>query len=271
MMKSLSMTTCLLTLLLVVAGLAAGTVVRAEETVCLQCHGGQPGRLGEPVEQWRGSIHAANGISCHSCHGGDPTDFAMAMSPERGFVGAPDHDEIPDFCGRCHVGVQADYLDSAHGRALETGGPQCVTCHGNHSVATATLDLINPEDCTRCHEYDRAKVIRAAMSETDLMISSVEEDLSHLHKVGIDTKAMEGDVFSVRNRFHRLFHSVEVEKVRRQTAEVQEVLAKVSDRVSALQEELARRRMIGGIVVGLLVFAGILALLIRKTYQEEEG
>jgi hypothetical protein len=61
----------------------------AQETVCTQCHGPLPGRLGEPVKLWRSSIHAANSISCHNCHGGDPTDMAMAMSPARGFLGIP--------------------------------------------------------------------------------------------------------------------------------------------------------------------------------------
>jgi hypothetical protein len=270
MMMPRTMTVCLLTLLFLATGLPAAPAAGAEDTVCIQCHGGQPGPLGEPVPEWRGSIHAANGISCHGCHGGDPSDFAMAMSPDRGFTGVPENDEIPDFCGRCHVGVREDYLESAHGRALEAGGPQCVTCHGNHGVVKASLDLINPKDCSRCHEYGRAEVIKAAMGETDQRIGALEQDLARLRRVGIDTKAMDGDVFSLRNRFHRLFHSVEVEKVRRQTAEVQEELDKVRGKVAAVQEELSRRKTAGGIVVGLLVLAGILALLVRKTYEEEE-
>ena len=62
---------------------------RRTETVCIQCHGAQPGRLGEPVKLWRDSIHAENGISCNDCHGGDPKDLANAMSPARGFLGVP--------------------------------------------------------------------------------------------------------------------------------------------------------------------------------------
>jgi len=145
----------------------------ADETVCLQCHAGLSGHLSAPVADWQNSVHAENGISCHDCHGGDPTDMAMAKSPDRGFVGAPDYTEVPDFCGRCHIGVAEEYKAGAHGKAIEEGGAQCVICHGNHAVKKASLALINEEDCTRCHSYERAALIRLSLVETDTMIKDV--------------------------------------------------------------------------------------------------
>jgi hypothetical protein len=261
----LAKSSLLLLLTLVLPG-----VLLADETVCIQCHGGQPGRLGEPVSLWQQSVHAANGISCHSCHGGDPADFANAMSPARGFIGVPKEEAIPDFCGRCHVGVKEDYLQSAHGKALGLGGPQCVTCHGNHAVRMATTDLINPEDCTRCHDYGRAEEIKSAVVETDRMITDLEHSLAALHRVGIATKEMRGELFSLRNDFHRLFHSVDVEKVRSQTADFQRKLGNLRARGAAIDDELARRKLWGGGVVALLVFGGILAMLLHKAYLDEE-
>lgn len=254
-----------LVVLLFLAGAAA-----AQQSVCIECHGGQPGSLGEPVEAWRGSIHAENGNSCEGCHGGDPTDYAMAMSPERGFIGVPSGEEIPGFCGRCHVGVEEDYAESAHGRALGEGGPQCVTCHNAHDVRKATPDLINREDCSRCHEYGRAEEIKSAVVETDSRIASLDKKLQSLHRLGIATKEMEGNLFSLRNRFHRLFHSVDVERVREKTARLHEELDEISERIKDIEHNLTQRKMAGGVVVALLVLAGILAMLIRKTYQEEE-
>jgi len=256
---------CLFCLLML---LAPGTLL-AQETVCIQCHGAQPGRLGEPVKLWQESIHAANGISCNDCHGGDPTDYVNAMSPAKGFLGTPENDAIPGFCGRCHVGVKEDYLQSAHGRALGQGGPQCVTCHGNHHVVAASPDLINPKDCTRCHSYGRAEEIKSSVVATDGLISGLDEDLAGLHRLGIDTKELKGELFSLRNEFHRLFHSVEVEKVRSQTTGFQQKLGKIRDHVSTIEDRLARRKFWGGIAVALLVVGGILALLIYKTYREE--
>jgi hypothetical protein len=242
---------------------------QTSDTVCIQCHGSQAGRLAAPVEAWRKSVHASNGISCHNCHGGDPTDISMAMSSERGFLGVPRENAIPEFCGRCHVGVKEDYLASAHGRALGRGGPHCVTCHGNHAVRMATPDLINSRDCSRCHDYGRAEEIKSAMIETDRKISELDQTLQVLHRIGIVTRDMSADLFSVRNRFHRLFHSVEVEKVRSQSAGFQAELGKINVRVAAIQADLKRRKLWGGIVIALLVCWGILGLLIYKSYRDK--
>lgn len=257
---------------LVLAGLAVPGASRAAEISCVQCHGAQQGRLGAPVKQWQGSVHQQNGIACNNCHGGDPTLMSMeAMSPAKGFRGVPSPTQIPAFCGRCHIGVKDDYLQSAHGKALGKGGPQCVTCHGNHAVKRASLDLINEKDCSRCHSYGRAKELKQAMVQTDGMIAGLQADLQQLHRLGIDTKEMNGEVFSARNDFHRLFHTVKVEIVKEKTAAVQGRLDKVRKAVDELHRELAQRKMAGGVVLGLLVLAGVLLLLITRTYREERG
>jgi len=257
-------------LLLLTGLLVSSTPALAEDTVCIQCHGAQQGRLGAPVAAWRQSIHAKNGISCHNCHGGDPTDFAMAMSPERGFRGKPSYTEVPEFCGRCHIGVKEDYLASAHGRALDKGGAQCVMCHQNHRVQKASLELINEKSCTRCHSYERAKVIKAAIGDTDHMLTGLDKDLRALGKQGIAVKKMEGATFALRNDFHRLFHSVDVEKVRSETAAFQQRGAEIRKQIDVIHDELNQRKLWGGIVAGLLFLASIICFLMRKTYHQEE-
>jgi hypothetical protein len=260
-----SIVSCLLILL------AANSVLAQEETVCIQCHSGQSGKLAIPVEEWRQSVHAANGISCHDCHGGDPTDFAMAMSPERGFIGVPDFVGVPDFCGRCHVGVRQDYGESAHGQAIESGGAQCVICHQAHAVKQAEITLINEEDCSRCHEYGQAGEIRDALTGTEQIIEDVEQTLDRLHRFGINTDKMSGGLFDLRNRYRRLFHSVDVEKVRLQSAAFQDELATINQDIAAIDSTLAQRKIWGGVTVGLLLLGGIVSMLIRKTYHDEEG
>ena len=259
--------------LILLAGLWTASPALAEvptETVCIQCHSGQEAQLANPVTEWQQSIHAANGISCHDCHGGDPSDFANAMSPERGFVGAPDYAGVPDFCGRCHVGVRQDYGESAHGRAIERGGAQCVVCHDAHAVKTAQIDLINEQDCSRCHEYGRAGEIKAAMIETDRLINAVEANLARLHRVGVATAKMKGALFDLRNRFHRLFHSVEIARVRHETAGFQAELAEIEQQIDAIDARLKERMLWGAAAVGLLVLGGVISTLIRKTYHDEE-
>src|ERR1700756_5033777 len=92
-----------LTLLL---ALVAPVFAQEEEISCVSCHKGLGGDLAKPVELWQDSIHKKNGIACYNCHGGNPKVQDMdAMSPEAGFVGAPKENEVPKFCGKCHVAV----------------------------------------------------------------------------------------------------------------------------------------------------------------------
>jgi Zn ribbon nucleic-acid-binding protein len=240
------------------------------ETVCIQCHAGLPGELGAPVSAWQGSVHERNGVACHDCHGGDPTDFANAMDPARGFIGVPDYEEVPAFCGRCHVGVLADYLERAHGRKLAAGGAQCVTCHGNHAIQAAHLDLINERDCSRCHEYGRAAEIKTALAETDARFSAVSGEFDRLKRLGVPVGDLKGTLFDLRNRFHRVFHSVEVDKVRAETGSVQAELAELQAVVDSHDRQFARRKLRGAVVVGLLILLGVVLLQVRRTYAEEE-
>ena len=240
------------------------------DNVCIQCHSGLEGKLAEPVKLWRTSVHAKNGIYCNDCHGGDPTDFAMAMSPDRGFRGKPSYTEVPAFCGRCHVGVKEDYLASAHGKALDRGGAQCVMCHGNHAIQPASIDLINEKSCTRCHSYERAKLVKEAISGTEATLVKLETSVDSLHRLGINVERLKKELFNKRNEFRRLFHTVNVEKIKAQTSKFTESLANTSKEIDNYENELNHRKVIGGVVVALLLLGGCIALLIRKSYHDEE-
>lgn len=259
-----------LLVLMLVALWAAPVVSLAADTVCIECHGAQPGSLGEPVAQWRTSVHAENGISCNDCHGGDPTDVAMAMSPEKGFIGAPEYEEVPDFCGRCHVGVAEAYKGGAHGQALESGAAQCVVCHGSHAIQKANLDLINEDACSQCHSYERAALIRMSLVETDALMTATKGDLDRLYRLGFAVDEMEDALFNQRNRFHRIFHGVDVERVREETADVQAKVGKITNKVTEIDETIQERKLWGSVVIGLFVLAGVIFLLVRKAYEEEE-
>ena len=257
----------LLFLLLPVSGSGQGK----QSSSCIECHEGLQEAMARPVRLWRQSIHAANGVSCAGCHGGNPDVQDMqAMSPQNGFLGVPKPERIPDFCGRCHPGVKEDYLASAHGRALGAGGPQCVTCHGSHAVERASLQLINPDSCTRCHGFERAAEIREALSETDDRITALEQRLRHFHRMGIDVNDLRGRVFESRNAFHRLFHSVDVKKVRTSTGKIQSRLEDIREKAESIDRLLDRRKQAGAVVVGLLLLVTVLFFYLRHTYKKDE-
>jgi hypothetical protein len=237
------------------------------EIVCIQCHSTLPGRFGEPVKLWKGSIHAENGIACNACHGGDPNDAANAMSPARGFLGAPKETAIPAFCGRCHVGVMKDYLASAHGKSLGKGGPTCVTCHSNHHVVKASLELINEKNCSHCHSFERARLIRDAMLETEGMIVAIDTKIALYKGEGTDTEGMEKGLFAVRNRFHTLFHNVDVEMVKKESAGIQGDLKKIQNQLTALDEARRKRKLAGASGISAMLLLALFAHLFRKTYD----
>lgn len=246
---------------------SAAFAQKTAEPVCIQCHAKMPEKYSRPVTLWRGSIHAENGIFCNGCHGGDPQDAANAMSPARGFLGAPKEPAIPAFCGRCHVGVMNDYLTSAHGRMLGKGGPTCVTCHGNHLVVKASLELINEKNCSRCHSYERARVIRDAMQETETMIVVIDGRISAFKKIGTDTEKFEKELFAVRNSFHTLFHNVNAELVKKESARIQGDLKKISAVLDRLDTVHQKRRIAGAAAVSFLLLFALVLHLLRKTFD----
>lgn len=246
---------------------AAESPAATVETVCVQCHSGLPEKYSQPVTLWKGSVHAENGITCNACHGGDPKDMANAMSKERGFLGAPRGKDIPPFCGRCHVGVLKDYTASAHGMALGKNGPTCVTCHGNHAVTRASLELINEKSCTRCHTFDRARLIRDAMKDTEGMLTDADRRVKAYKQIGGDTEKIEKSLFAVRNTFHTLFHDVDVEKVKKETAHIQGEVKKVSDGLDRMDASMKNRKKAGAVAVVVALLAAVLFYFMRKTYE----
>ena len=192
------------------------------------------------------------------------------MNPDRGFLGAPKETAIPEFCGRCHVGIKEDYLTSAHGRALGTGGPTCVTCHGSHGIQKASLDLINEERCTRCHPYQRAADIKAAMTEVEQTMTLVEQGLKRQKLEGVDTDSGEKRLFSLRNQYRRLFHNVNTDKVKQETGQITGELKKLQSGLQSVDQQQQRRKMFGVILIGGSLLAALIAFLLAKTYEKSQ-
>ena len=184
---------------------------------------------GIPAE-WRKSWHYKNGVSCQDCHGGDPKDAARSMKPESGFVGVPKPKKVPEFCGKCHLGIKENYLESGHGKALKaTGrGPNCVTCHHSHDIQKADINIINEKLCGVCHTYDRAKEMKAALLLTEQKINEIDRDLKTLKAGLISTQDEEKVLFQTQAEYRTLFHTVDVKMVQARTEEFSKKLATIN-------------------------------------------
>lgn len=245
--------------------------VTIEESVCVSCHDSDlmtPEQRQIP-DEWRQSWHYAHDVSCHDCHGGDPEDEVKSMSPERGFVGIPADPDVPEFCGKCHIGILKHYMESGHGLALkQTGiGPTCVTCHGDHRIQKASIDIISEQLCTRCHGFERARIMKAALLVTERKIVETEGNLAALGPRGVYTEDYEKTLFRIQAEFRTLFHTIDVDTVKEKTDEFTESVAALDSTLAGIFRELAFRRSYSAAVMLIFLALGVTILLIRRTHR----
>ncbi len=243
-----------------------------EENFCIECHSSdqmKPEYL-TIAEEWKASWHAQNQIACHDCHGGDPKDPSMSMSPHRGFVGVPSPDEVPEFCGKCHIGILKSYLESDHGKAFRSSGkgPNCVTCHGSHGIQQANIEIINEQRCTKCHSYDRARTMKQALFLTEKKVEELSQGLLKLRKEGVYIDDDRMNLFSIQAEFRALFHSVDVNLVKERTGEFSQKLSAVENRIMATERELRFRRNFSAVILLLFVCMGSVLYLLIKTPKD---
>ena len=247
------------------------TPAAAAESVCIVCHSSammKPEFL-KVYQEWKGSWHAQNNVSCNDCHGGDPTGIANAMSPQRGFLGVPKPTAVPEFCGKCHIAISKDYLDSGHGKALMTKGtgPNCVTCHGAHNVQKARLSIINDTLCSRCHSYERAQLMKEALFGTEEKISAIGGELQTIRSNGLDVENEAKTLFRTQAQYRALFHTVDVNLVKNQTDSFNASLDALQKKTQVFLQDLAFRRNFAGFLLLLFAAMGVAAFLLSKTYK----
>jgi hypothetical protein len=146
----------------VLAGVVPAQVARAQARAasqCVACHARLPERTGagHGFTAWRGSPHAAAGVSCEACHGGDASATAAAEA-HRGVARSSDTASsvyfvhIPETCGRCHASELGYFRSSVHYARLRSDGrgPNCVTCHGSMATTVLTPERVLAT-CSACH------------------------------------------------------------------------------------------------------------------------
>jgi hypothetical protein len=127
------------------------------------------------VDGYKTDVHYQEGFTCAACHGGDESKSDEdAMDPDKGFIGAPAHGDIPHVCGRCHsdanfmrhydptlaIDQEEKYYTSQHGKLLKKGDQKvatCISCHGVHGIlpvknGNSPVYKVNiPSTCNKCH------------------------------------------------------------------------------------------------------------------------
>jgi len=96
-----------------------------------------------------GLLVAANCMSCHGSH-----NILSHKDPK-----SPTYKtNIPNTCGTCHGGVEAEYSAGVHGKAVAGGNlaaPVCSDCHTAHAILQPTLADFRMQStpiCGSCHK-----------------------------------------------------------------------------------------------------------------------
>lgn len=143
---------------------------------CAVCHATLgDATLRSPAKECAGSAHRDDRLSCVGCHKGDPRDPTVgAHSKAAGFAPHPAEAEIAGICGGCHsdagfmrrmngrlhIGQEALFRLSVHGRLSGAGdpsAPNCAVCHGTHKILSPSspvspVNRLNVAKlCSGCH------------------------------------------------------------------------------------------------------------------------
>ncbi len=240
-------------------------------SACISCHRELGGKMAEPVHLWENSIHHQMGNNCEGCHGGDPNDPADAMSPAKGFVGAPKPENVAEFCGKCHVGVKENYMKSPHHAAAQQGaGPNCVTCHHSHDVQRASFELINETLCTQCHSYDNAQKIKKSFVSAEMSIQAMIRELHLLDKRGMWVKNLEDKLFALRNSLHQMTHTLDVPEIENKTQAVLKDIEGMKGDTSVMHQRIHKRWWIGALVMAFLAVLVVVLVRFHNTFEEGE-
>ena len=143
----------------VALALAAPAQAQRPRSSCVECHSRQSeaSGAGHGFAAWRGSRHAAVGVTCDACHGGNPA----AQNPDSAHQGVSRSSDqtsrvfftrVPETCGRCHAAEAGYFRSSIHYARLQSDGrgPNCVTCHGSMATRILMPDSVLGT-CSACH------------------------------------------------------------------------------------------------------------------------
>lgn len=262
-------------LLLAVAGLGPLSAHAAFDDVpgntCIACHkdlGDE--RLSKPVTLWSGSVHAEVGNTCDGCHGGNPKEASMdAMSKANGFLGVPKHDQAPAFCGKCHQQIAENFRTSMH---YQVGRPNCIDCHGTHSIKRTTGEMVDPQRCTQCHDYAPAEKLKNLLEGLHARVLDADRRIGAIE--GFPTHLLEQQLEDTHKKVHntrRVAHTFDMKKIEGEAGEVDKKLALVTGEIDRLESMSQDRKTLGLSAMALFLLLAAVTYLYNEENKKEEG
>lgn len=244
---------------------------QAEVDVCIDCHSSSKVnlKLRNITDAWKESWHSRNNVSCHSCHGGDPVDTEISAPHKSGVIATPKYADVPESCGKCHIGILKSFYESGHKRGFKLSAkwPNCVTCHGSHNIQKASINIISKQLCSKCHAYEKAEAIKNALIIPEKKIGGIERDINTLKSEGIFTEDEEKTLFRAHAEFRSLFHTLDVNLVKERAGEFTKRFDLLEGKIQGIFKELTFRKRFSVFLMLFFLGMGIVIFMIEKTYR----
>lgn len=234
---------------------------------CVDCHKTlSDKRLTRPLALWLESVHAEVGNTCDGCHGGDPNDATEnSMSKENRFYAAPAEEDIVTFCGKCHQELSEHFMASAHGT---TGTQTCIDCHGSHTIRRISVNIIHPDKCSGCHDYENPGKLKNILESLHEKFHQAESKIKRIR--GFPTDPLKKDLEKIWNKLRQvrmISHTFEVPLIEAEAETVMATLARTDLKINQSLELAASRKRWGYVTVMIFIGLALLTYFYNKRNQ----
>jgi hypothetical protein len=237
---------------------------------CITCHRDLTvERLSRPVTLWASSVHAEVGNTCDGCHGGDPNDpTEKSMSDGNRFYLGPKEEEVTGFCGKCHQELSEYFKQSAH---WATGTQNCIQCHGTHTVQRISIEIIDPEKCGTCHEYESADKLKTVLLGLHDRFGASREKIKNIQ--GLPTQPIADKLGNVWNQLRQvriISHTFDMTRIKNKAEEVQALMEAMETEIARLEGIEQERKLLGWGLIALFTALAMATYLYNRTERKPE-
>ena len=230
---------------------------------CAGCHRTLRGKDGIAVIEWEKSVHSRKNVPCNNCHGGNPDSMDQKEAKDKKYlyVGRPKKNEISEFCGRggCHRLTINVWAMSPHYKSVkETGEPNCVSCHGSHSIKQPTVEILSEKSCAQCHPSELVKTIIQSIVIIDKDIKEIQKNIDYLRRKNAESGDLAAQLADARVLFHRIVHSLSSEDVQYRKKEMEITTSRLRTELEA-RVLIARRIELLYFVTAFMSFGLVIA------------
>ncbi len=237
---------------------------------CITCHRDLAlERLSRPVTLWASSVHAEVGNTCDGCHGGDPNDpTEKSMADGKRFYLGPKEEEVTGFCGKCHQELSKYFKQSAH---WATGTQNCIQCHGTHTVQRISIEIIDPEKCGACHDYESADKLKAVLLGLHDRFGASKEKIKEIQ--GLPTQPLKKELGKVWNQLRQVrmvSHTFDMTRIEKKAEEVKTLMTAMESEIVRLEGIEQERKILGWGLIALFIALAIATFMVNRTEKKSE-